>query len=170
MLRYTRFIAPLLFLACVAFGQSSGDEDNLHHQLQSSAFGGGSLTDGSSLYWSLGEISTSTLISSGSTLAQGFWQVDVANSKPEVTSHAPAPLQITCFPNPLGSVLTVTWTDGTNLLFAYLYNFKGQLIETATAHGGVHYFDFAQRPTGTYLLRFDDKEGVPLQIFKLHKQ
>lgn len=161
----TRLTTLLLCLAGTTSGQTA-----LHRQLQSAASGGGTLADGSTLHWSLGEMSTTMLESGGGTLAQGFWQISAlpALEKEQQPADAP-PLQIACFPNPLHDGLTLTWSDPAKTLRAGLYDLSGRLLETALARGGSHAFGFAARPPGTYLLRLDDENGTLVQTFKLQK-
>lgn len=158
-----RLIALLMCLAGAASGQTA-----LHRQLQSAASGGGILADGSTLYWSLGEMSTTMLDSGGGTLAQGFWQISAVPETEQQPVDTP-PLQIACFPNPLSDGLTLTWPDADKTLRASLYDLSGRLLETALARGGSHAFGFAARPPGTYLLRLDDENGAPVRTFKLQK-
>jgi hypothetical protein len=166
MPRTFRLLVPLLCLACSALAQSPGE---FPRQLQSAAFGGGTMTDGGTMYWSLGEMSTATLQSGNSALAQGFWQISAFAEKTE-TVQSPGPLEISCFPNPVGALLTVNWTDETRRFCASLYDPTGRLLETANIGGGTHQFDFSSRSPGAYLLRFDDETGAPVQSFKLQKQ
>ena len=161
----TRLTALLLCLAGTASGQTA-----LHRQLQSAASGGGTLADGSTLHWSLGEMSTTMLESGGGTLAQGFWQISALHA-PE-TEQQPAdapPQQIASLPNPQSDGHTQIRSDPAKTLRAGLYDLSGHLLETALARGGSHAFGFAARPPGTYLLRLDDENGAQVQTFKLQK-
>jgi hypothetical protein len=163
-----RLTALLLCLAGAASGQTT-----LNRQLQSAASGGGTLADGSTLHWSLGEMSTAMLEGGGGSLAQGFWQISAVPAATQTEAHEEAtetlPFQVACFPNPLGSELTVQWTDGAKTLHANLYDLNGRLLETALLRGGAHRLDVAARPPGTYLLRLDDEHGAPVRTFKLQK-
>lgn len=160
-----RLTALLLCLTGAASSQTV-----LNRQLQSAASGGGAMSDGSTLYWTLGEMSTAMLQHGGSTLAQGFWQITALPAPDTVQQQAETPpMQIACFPNPLSDGLTLTWTDQAKTLRAGLFDLSGRLLETALARGGSHTFAFAARPPGTYLLRLDDENGTPVQTFKLQK-
>lgn len=167
---HIRLIAFLTCLAGTAFGQTAGDNNGPDRTLYCAAFGGGTTTDGGTLYWSLGEPATAMLLGDdGVLLAQGFWQVSALSASTKTSVEEDGPFQITCFPNPVGSELTVQWTDAARSLRAGLYDLSGRLLETALVQGGTHRFDFAARPSGTYLLRLDGEQGGHVQTFKLQK-
>jgi hypothetical protein len=153
-----------LFLAISGFaaGQSTAPV------LLATCTGGGTGPGNTSLYWSVGELTVSTLVGSPYQITQGFWQPEVVDF-----TSANEPLQaeygISCRPNPVVDALQITFTLEKPINVA-LYSLDGRLLLQQSNIESGHVLSLAHLPASLYLLQCTTEDNKWILTQKIVKQ
>lgn len=127
-----------------------------------------------SLEWTLGEASVSTLSYGSNLLTEGYHQpiIIISNTKrPELVKAIINDLNITIAPNPVMSILTVTFTGKfESRLHLSLMNVSGKLLWSKDQFFKSNTTTIAMEhlPGGVYFLRINDSQRV-LKTFEIIK-
>ena len=120
------------------------------------------------IFWSVGELSTTTLTSAANQITQGFWQPDVAKF-----TGANAPFQdeyaINCLPNPVSNDLYITLKGDQPVCLA-LFSPDGRLLYRESSISNGHVLSMAPWPAALYWLQFSTADGAWILTQKIVKQ
>lgn len=104
-----------------------------------------------SLSFTVGEAATSTLVSPGDQLTQGFQQ-PVAGDFPTILSTNSLPLGIAVYPNPVHDLLFVRDTEGRNLVLSVQDALGRRVPVELNAFGPAQSIDVQHLARGSYVL------------------
>lgn len=152
---------PLAVCATLAVGQS------VTPVLLGAGTGNGA-SNAARIFWSVGELSVSTLTAPANQITQGFWQPNLAKF-----TSTNAPLQaeygIACWPNPVSDALHITFNLEKPLRLT-LFSLDGRLLLQESAITSGHSLSLSSLPSSVYLLRFDTDDGAWILTQKVVKQ
>ena len=153
----------ILFASTELFSQYSSP------QLISSS-GSYNINQTGSISWSLGEVTTSTLVSNDVVLTQGFQQPSI--SIVDQVKTIDPDLQISAYPNPTANNITIAW-NSPNLenCIINLYSLKGIILKQhiVTRYQFSQTIDLTGFDSGLYILHVVNPENQVIYITLISK-
>jgi hypothetical protein len=139
-----------------------------HAQSGVSTQGGTFKTPTASVQWTIGQVASSTLKSSRTTLTQGFNQPQLAAGR--ITSINPGErIKLDVFPNPVAEQLTISMSEGHPEVLFRVLTVDGKEILSGAFRTPQYNIDFSKYSGGAYALILDDK-NQHLKTFTIIKK
>jgi len=120
----------------------------------------------SKLEFTIGEVVTTTLTTSGNTLTQGFHQPEIQFASLEGYNSG---YTFTLYPNPTEQFVTVESTKEDNIQL-HVYDISGQSIMVTSIFQQKVTVDLQSLAAGSYILRITNKDGLPLHSYTVIKK
>ncbi len=121
------------------------------------------------LSWTIGEPVIETISDGSTVLTQGFHQ---SNLKVTAINEISIPgIQLVVYPNPVSEKLNIELRKGEiENLACELCNSEGKLMSITAFNILPGQINMESYSSGSYLLKISNKEGQPIQIFKIIKK
>ena len=119
---------------------------------------------GSSVEWTLGEMSVTTLSESDNTLTQGFHQPKLISVS---TDDELVNLSLSLYPNPTEDVLKLVYEGDAEMDYA-LHGLTGQLLDQGDVRSGVTDISLKTLSSGHYILSILQGDAL-IKTFKIEK-
>ena len=147
MLRFW-FIVPFIGLSLMSFAQEAVV-----------VIGGDAINNSFQISYTVGQIAQMYITSSDNTLAEGVQQ---PNSIQEIDSIS-EPCQVTVYPNPASDFLYVK-KDVEDDLDGSIFTVLGKMVWKGKIEGSISMISIQNVPSGVYVLKFANCEGMEKNI------
>ena len=166
MIKKKYLIFSLFIITTICFSQ------DLSHNVFATQ-GGASQVDNVSLEWTLGESIAEATVTLDGFYTQGFNQPFLTTTRLDVETYKKSPFKIVLYPNPVDVLLHV-YIDASQrtALYISMFDVKGKLIRHDKILGSDKDVTLSLNnyPSGVYLLKFSNAEGVLIETHRIIKQ